>query len=97
MVETTGDPEGRGVLDATARAMLDLEAKPFKYAGAKQEAIRSTLHMSSAAYHQRLNVLIDSETAYSYAPMLVARLRRDRDQRAAAAGAPQRRPEDAHR
>lgn len=75
-------------LDATDQAMLRLEARPFKYAGAKQEAIRSTLNMSSAGYHQRLNALIDSEAAYAFAPALVARLRRDRDARAAVGSSP---------
>ncbi|MGO1321214.1 MAG: DUF3263 domain-containing protein [Galactobacter sp.] len=65
-------------LDLTTRMMLQLEARPFKYAGAKQEAIRSTLHMSSAEYHQRLNSVIDSEDALAYAPMVVRRLRRAR-------------------
>lgn|GEM_PF-680843 len=71
---------GRGAdaLSASERAMLDLEALPYKYAGAKQEAIRERLHLSSAAYYQRLNRLIDSDAALAYDPMLVRRLRGSR-------------------
>jgi hypothetical protein len=89
MAGTVGSPEGpehEARLDLTARTMLQLESRPFKYAGAKQEAIRSTLHMSSAEYHQRLNAVIDSEEALAYAPMVVRRLRRARSGRLPVAG-----------
>ncbi|WP_291278250.1 DUF3263 domain-containing protein [Galactobacter sp.] len=90
MADTVG-PQGGAEhefrLDLTTRMMLQLEGRPFKYAGAKQEAIRSTLHMSSAEYHQRLNSVIDSEEALAYAPMVVRRLRRARSGRLPTAGA----------
>lgn len=72
------EPGEDPVLDQTARKMLELESRPFKYAGAKQEAIRSTFGMSSVEYHQRLNAVIGSEAALAYAPMVVRRLRQAR-------------------
>jgi hypothetical protein len=86
VVGSRDDRENTTRLDLTARKMLQLEARPFKYAGAKQEAIRSTLDMSSAEYHQRLNAVIDSEDALAYAPMVVRRLRRARSGRLPASG-----------
>lgn len=65
-------------LNDSERAMLDLEGRHFKYVGAKQEAIRTTLHMSGTRYYQLLNRLIDAEAALAYAPMTVKRLREAR-------------------
>ncbi len=65
-------------LTPTEQKMLRLESRPFKYAGAKQEAIRALLNLSSAAYYQRLNRLIDSEAAEAFDPQLVRRLRASR-------------------
>lgn len=63
------------------KKMLDLERQWWKYAGAKDEAITETLQMSAVAYYQALNRLIDSEAALAHDPMLVKRLRRQRDAR----------------
>ena len=81
MEQQHGEPSagaGALVLSAGERAMLDLEAVPFKYAGAKQDAIRARLQLSTAAYYQRLNRLIETEAALAYDPQLVRRLREAR-------------------
>lgn len=75
-------------LSEAEQTMLRLEAKPFKYAGAKQEAIRALLNLSSASYYQRLNRLIDSEAALAFDPQLVRRLRAARP----ASAAPRKHP-----
>lgn len=63
------------------RSILDLERQWWKYAGAKDQAISDRLGISAVAYHQVLNRLIDSEAALAHDPMLVKRLRRQRDAR----------------
>ncbi|PRZ13746.1 DUF3263 domain-containing protein [Nesterenkonia sandarakina] len=63
------------------KKMLDLERQWWKYAGAKDEAIAQALQMSAVAYYQALNRLIDTEAALAHDPMLVKRLRRQRDAR----------------
>ncbi|RKW69435.1 DUF3263 domain-containing protein [Galactobacter caseinivorans] len=75
-------------LSALDQAMLDLEARSSQRPGAKQETIRSTLHMTSAQFYQRLNALIDTEAALAYAPMLVRRLRASREGRLRVPGRP---------
>ena len=47
--------------------------------GAKEEAIRSDLELSPARYYQLLGRLIDTTDAQEHDPMLVKRLRRQRD------------------
>ena len=59
----------------TDRAILDLEARPWRDAGAKEAAIRATLDLSAVRYYQRLNALLDRHDAVAYAPALVRRLR----------------------
>ncbi|MDJ0317459.1 DUF3263 domain-containing protein [Arthrobacter antibioticus] len=56
--------------------MLDLERQWWKYAGAKEQAIRDMFDLSATHYYQVLNALIDTEAALTYDPMLVKRLRR---------------------
>jgi hypothetical protein len=68
-------------------AMLDFERQWWKYAGAKEQAVREKFDMSSTRYYQVLNALIDTPAALAADPMLVKRLRRLRSgrQRARAA------------
>ncbi len=61
--------------------MLDLERQWWKYAGAKEQAIRDTFDLSATHYYQVLNALIDTEAALAHDPMLVKRLRRLRESR----------------
>ncbi|MFC6154244.1 DUF3263 domain-containing protein [Nocardioides yefusunii] len=62
-------------------AVLAFERQWFKYAGAKEQAIRETFDMSSTRYYQVLNALIDRDDALESDPLLVRRLRRLREQR----------------
>lgn len=62
--------------------LLNFEASAPRSPGAKEEAIRRELGISPVRYHQRLNVLIDTSAAMAAHPVMVARLRRIRDQRA---------------
>ncbi|GAA3893502.1 DUF3263 domain-containing protein [Saccharothrix violaceirubra] len=69
------------------REILAFERQWWKYAGAKEQAIRELFDMSGTRYYQLLNALIDKEAALAADPMLVKRLRRSRSgrQRARAA------------
>lgn len=71
----------RSGLSAEEEKILALERQWWKYAGAKDQAIRDQLGMTSVAYYQTLNRLIDTEDALAHDPMLVKRLRRQRDAR----------------
>lgn len=62
-------------------AMLDLERHWFKFAGAKETAVRDRFGCSSTRYYQRLSALIDRPEALAADPMLVRRLRRLRTER----------------
>lgn len=56
--------------------ILALERQWWKYAGAKEQAIRELFDLSATHYYQILNALIDTEHALAHDPMLVKRLRR---------------------
>jgi hypothetical protein len=62
-------------------AILEFERQWWKYAGAKEQAIRDQFEMSSARYYQVLNALIDQPEALEADPLLVRRLRRLRASR----------------
>lgn len=68
-------------LSDTEREILAFERQWWKYAGAKETAVRELFAMSATRYYQVLNSLIDSEAALAVDPMLVKRLRRLRDAR----------------
>ena len=70
-----------GDLDERDRAILAFERQWWKYAGAKEQAIRELFDMSATRYYQVLNALIDSPAALAHDPMLVKRLRRMRASR----------------
>jgi hypothetical protein len=65
-------------------AILEFERRWFKHAGPKEEAIREDFALSPARYYQILNAVIDSPDAVRHDPMLIKRLQRARDARAAA-------------
>jgi Protein of unknown function (DUF3263) len=56
--------------------ILEFERQWWKYAGAKETAVREQFDMSATRYYQVLNALIDREAAIAYDPLLVKRLRR---------------------
>ncbi|WP_460697491.1 DUF3263 domain-containing protein [Nocardia thraciensis] len=76
-VEET-DPSG---LSRRELDILDFERKWWKYAGAKEEAIRELFAMSATRYYQVLNAVVDKPEALAADPMLVKRLRRLRASR----------------
>ena len=63
------------------RAILAFERQWWKYAGAKEAAIRDLFDMTATRYYQILNALIDEPAAMVADPMLVKRLRRLRRHR----------------
>jgi hypothetical protein len=63
------------------RAILDFEGSWWTHPGSKEAAIKARLGMSASRYRQLLAVLVDSEEAALAAPLVVRRLRRERDRR----------------
>jgi hypothetical protein len=63
------------------REILAFERHWWKYAGAKEQAVRELFDMSTTRYYQVLNALIDRPEALAHDPMLVKRLRRMRQSR----------------
>ncbi|CAM2977962.1 DUF3263 domain-containing protein [Prescottella defluvii] len=61
--------------------ILSFERQWWKYAGAKEEAIKERFSMSATRYYQVLNALVDRPEALAADPMLVKRLRRLRASR----------------
>jgi Protein of unknown function (DUF3263) len=58
------------------RSVLDFERQWWKYAGAKEQAVREKFDMSATRYYQVLNALLDRPEALAHDPLLVRRLRR---------------------
>ena len=73
-----------GGLTELENKMLDFERQWWRYAGAKESAIKELFDLSAPRYYQILNDLIDRQDALEASPMLVKRLRRLRDARTAA-------------
>jgi hypothetical protein len=73
----TGDRE----LTEREREILAFERQWWKYAGAKEQAVREQFDMSATRYYQALNSLIDRQEALAHDPLLVKRLRRLRSSR----------------
>jgi Protein of unknown function (DUF3263) len=63
--------------------ILEFEKNWWRYAGAKESAIKELFDLTPPAYYQLLNNLIDRPDALAAAPMLVKRLRRIREARRA--------------
>ncbi len=70
-----------GELSERDQAILEFERQWWKYAGAKESAVREQFDMSATRYYQVLNSLLDRPEALAHDPMLVRRLRRLRSQR----------------
>jgi Protein of unknown function (DUF3263) len=64
--------------------ILEFERNWWRFAGAKETAIKELFDLTAPRYYQLLNDLIDREDALLAAPMLVKRLRRLREARMAA-------------
>jgi hypothetical protein len=87
-MESATEPSGRapagaaaGALGRREREILAFEAQWWKYAGAKEQAIRELFDMSATRYYQVLNALVDKPEAMAVDPLLVKRLRRLRASR----------------
>jgi hypothetical protein len=61
--------------------ILDFERQWWKYAGAKDAAIKDLFQISAKEYYELLNNLIDREDALAASPLLIKRLRRLREAR----------------
>ena len=72
---------GMNPLSDLDAAILDFEETAPRSIGRKEEAIRAQLDISPVRYHQRLNLLLDAPAAAQSYPLLVARLRRLREER----------------
>ena len=74
-------PDPGAGLGERDREILEFERQWWKYAGAKENAIRESFDMSATRYYQVLNALIDRPEALVADPLLVRRLRRMRAER----------------
>lgn len=81
MVGNSNSAQPTHGFDERDRAILDFEREWWQHPGAKEDAIRQTFGLSPARYYQVLTLLIDSEDALAYDPMLIKRLQRSRDER----------------
>ncbi len=70
----SGGPYGE--LSERDAEILAFERQWWKFAGAKEQAIRDKFQMSATRYYQILNALIDKPEALVQDPLLVKRLRR---------------------
>jgi hypothetical protein len=79
MIVTSSQHDGReplGELSSRDGEILAFERQWWKFAGAKEQAIRDKFQMSATRYYQVLNALIDKPEALAQDPLLVKRLRR---------------------
>ncbi|WP_040813833.1 DUF3263 domain-containing protein [Nocardia concava] len=81
ITENVTDEDGAHGLSRRELDILDFERKWWKYAGAKEEAIRELFDLSATRYYQVLNTVVDKPEALAADPMLVKRLRRLRASR----------------
>ncbi|WP_068154876.1 DUF3263 domain-containing protein [Rhodococcus phenolicus] len=82
-VQAPANPNEVGEHGLTRREhdVLAFERQWWKYAGAKEEAIKELFGLSATRYYQVLNALVDRPEALAADPMLVKRLRRLRASR----------------
>ncbi len=73
--ELVGESSG---LPRRERDVLAFERQWWRYAGAKEAAIREQFGLSATRYYQVLNAVIDRPEALAADPLLVRRLRRMR-------------------
>ena len=84
VLASSPQPDGAspvGELSARDAEILAFERQWWKFAGAKEQAIRDRFQMSATRYYQVLNALIDKPEALAQDPLLVKRLRRLRSTR----------------
>jgi hypothetical protein len=71
---------GSSLTDLESR-ILEFERNWWRFAGAKETAIKELFDLTAPRYYQLLNDLIDRDDALEASPMLVKRLRRLREAR----------------
>ncbi|KQS68554.1 DUF3263 domain-containing protein [Modestobacter sp. Leaf380] len=82
--DATGDVDGDGLVGESSglprreRDVLAFERQWWRYAGAKEAAIKEQFGLSATRYYQVLNTVIDRPEALAADPLLVRRLRRMR-------------------
>ena len=76
-------PLAGSVLSDLEVRILDFERQWWKYAGAKDAAIKELFNLSTKQYYELLNNLIDRPDALAASPLLIKRLRRLREARVA--------------
>ena len=82
MDEAQGEPLADGrPLSTREQEILVFERQWWKFAGAKEQAVRDRFDLSPTRYYQVLNALLDRPEALAHDPMLVKRLRRMRQSR----------------
>ena len=77
------ETQGSTLTDLETR-ILEFERNWWRFAGAKETAIKDLFDMTAPRYYQLLNDLSDRDDALEASPMLVKRLRRLREARMAA-------------
>lgn len=80
-MDVVPQPTSQSPLSDRDQQILAFERQWWKYAGAKESAIRELFDMSSTRYYQVLNQLINTGDALAHDPLLVKRLRRLRASR----------------
>ncbi len=81
---TGGDGPAENLPDGLTRRdrdVLQFERQWWRYAGAKEQAIKEMFDLSPTRYYQVLNAVIDNPSALAHDPLLVRRLRRMRQSR----------------
>jgi hypothetical protein len=73
---SSGGVSPEGTLSDRDVEILAFERQWWKFAGAKEQAVRDKFQMSATRYYQVLNALIDKPEALAQDPLLVKRLRR---------------------
>ena len=80
----TGLASQAPTLSDLEQRILEFERNWWRYAGAKESAIKELFDLTPPRYYQLLNDLIDRGDALIASPMLVKRLRRLRQARMSA-------------
>lgn len=75
------EPERRSAeqLSEFDRQVLAFMRRSYKYKGARDLAIRQEFDLTAVQFFQHLNHLLDTEAALAHDPILVNRLRRNRN------------------
>lgn len=79
--QQASDGSGTPGLSERDERILAFERQWWKFAGAKEQAVRELFDLTATRYYQILNALIDDPAALAHDPMLVKRLRRMRSSR----------------